>query len=310
MTNDIISCDPSSEFAKSLVIIPEIRGCLRQLDDEERLILAESIAESCGARDPLTVWNDPFLGMVIVDGINRYEICMEKSLPFDVSMAEFDGVDDAVDWAINNQLGRRNLQASERARLVLLRNQKDSEGNTISVRQAAKIAGVSIGTMHREKAKVAPTPKPVKAEHVAPTWPEEVLGERAPADVWGQPIPEALRELFGAEYQLFQDVLGLAKKLRRSLSLAQDKPVGGQRYRAGMAYQLADDMVEKLDGMTPYCVCPSCAGSGLAINAPTEACFPCTGFGWVSEEQLKRFPKLTIEKLEALKGEVYGECGA
>ena len=46
----------------------------------------------------------------ILDGHNRYEICQRHNLPFETY--EIDGIEDreaAINWIIDNQLGRRNL---------------------------------------------------------------------------------------------------------------------------------------------------------------------------------------------------------
>jgi len=67
------------------------------------------------ARDPLAVWNG-----VLVDGHNRFEICSRLGLPFDVS--EVDGIadrNDAIEWIIRHQFGRRNLDLLTRGELSL-----------------------------------------------------------------------------------------------------------------------------------------------------------------------------------------------
>jgi N6-adenosine-specific RNA methylase IME4 len=46
---------------------------------------------------------------VIVDGHNRYKICVQHGIEFDTVEKEFDDIDHAKDWIDMNQLGRRNL---------------------------------------------------------------------------------------------------------------------------------------------------------------------------------------------------------
>lgn len=45
----------------------------------------------------------------LLDGHNRYEICTEHCLDFDVHGLRFESREDAADWIDRNQLGRRNL---------------------------------------------------------------------------------------------------------------------------------------------------------------------------------------------------------
>lgn len=68
-----------------------------------------------GIRDPITVWNN-----TIIDGHNRFRIAQEHNLFFNVKEMSFDSRDDAKNWIIDNQLGRRNISKYERCRLALL----------------------------------------------------------------------------------------------------------------------------------------------------------------------------------------------
>lgn len=327
-----IELTPEEELSQSLTVLAEIVEVMRPLDPEERAGLEASIVASGGARDPITVWRDSFLGNVIVDGINRHEICCKHGLPFDVLFAEFDSLDDAVNWVVDHQLARRNLSSADRARLVWLRSQHDEDGKPLSVRQAAKLAGVSTATVQRvreemgdkkprkqreakqkPKANADAEPRVLSVKDTSEAspdtveWPWTDGGKKIPADVWGQPVPERLVPLFTGDYPAFRAIVDSAKKLRRAVKSAEDIEHGGERLRSERAYALADELVDKLDTMVPYCICPACGGSGAARNAPDQACFPCIGYGWIGEEQLKRFPKDRREALEACRREVYGD---
>jgi DNA-binding transcriptional regulator YhcF (GntR family) len=87
----------------NLIINPEFHNLLAPLTSVELLHLRNSIiAEGC--RDPLTVWQD-----IIIDGHNRYAICQELNIPFQVREVEFADNEAAMDWIDQNQLARRNL---------------------------------------------------------------------------------------------------------------------------------------------------------------------------------------------------------
>lgn len=74
----------------------------------EQNILAE------GIRDKLIVWNG-----IIIDGHNRYAIATKHGLDFAVEEKEFKNRQEAIEWIILNQFGRRNLSTYDRSVLAL-----------------------------------------------------------------------------------------------------------------------------------------------------------------------------------------------
>lgn len=91
----------------------EFQSLIPPLTYEEKKMLEESILSE-GCRDAIVVWND-----TIIDGHNRYEICTKHNIPFETVNRDFDSRNDAIEWIIKNQFGRRNLPMHERARLAL-----------------------------------------------------------------------------------------------------------------------------------------------------------------------------------------------
>lgn len=98
---------------QNIVIDKEFQSLIPPLTKEEYEGLEQSIITE-GCRDALVLWND-----VLVDGHNRYEICMAHGVNFKTVQKEFADRNDALAWIIKNQFGRRNLPAYERARLAL-----------------------------------------------------------------------------------------------------------------------------------------------------------------------------------------------
>lgn len=86
-----------------MIIDKEIKNLIQPLTQDERQLLEESILTE-GCRDALIVWND-----ILLDGHNRYEICQAYNIPFQTVNHDFDSREAAINWIINNQLGRRNL---------------------------------------------------------------------------------------------------------------------------------------------------------------------------------------------------------
>jgi len=56
---------------------------------------------------------------LLLDGHNRLEICTRLGLPYEVVNKGFANRDGAIEWIINNQLGRRNLNDYQRGVLAL-----------------------------------------------------------------------------------------------------------------------------------------------------------------------------------------------
>lgn len=83
------------------------------LSDEEYCLLKESLLKD-GCIDPIVVWN----GM-IVDGHNRYHICRQNRIPFAIEEKNFSTESEAIQWIIQNQLGRRNLSPFSKCEMVL-----------------------------------------------------------------------------------------------------------------------------------------------------------------------------------------------
>jgi 16S rRNA G966 N2-methylase RsmD len=141
-----------------LKIDNEFKNIIPPLQDEEYQLLENSILSE-GCRDPLIVWESE---NTIIDGHNRYKICQEHNVHFDITHIEFADRIDAIEWICTNQLGRRNLTPEARADLTGKRynNQKQhpfihpkSEDQNDPRSTAEKIAeevGVSAPTVKRD----------------------------------------------------------------------------------------------------------------------------------------------------------------
>ena len=89
----------------NIKIDPEFRDLLSPLADEEEKLLRSSIQHE-GCLQPLVV--EQGLGLLI-DGHNRFRICNELDIPFDVKSVSIGSKEQAKRWIIQNQLGRRNI---------------------------------------------------------------------------------------------------------------------------------------------------------------------------------------------------------
>ena len=92
---------------------PEFKSLIPPLTDEEYQQLTGNLIKE-GCRDALITWNG-----TIIDGHNRYEICNYHKIEFRTEERNFQNRDEAKEWIIRNQFGRRNLTPFQRAELAL-----------------------------------------------------------------------------------------------------------------------------------------------------------------------------------------------
>lgn len=147
-----------------MIIDPKLKAYIRPLSKNEYQSLESSILAD-GCRDALVVW-----GGVLVDGHNRYEICTKHKIEFETVEMDFKNIDEAKEWMLLNQLGRRNLSDYDRTVLALALEElyaargkanmsKGGKGlptlanlETVNTRKTiAEIAGVSTGTVGKVK---------------------------------------------------------------------------------------------------------------------------------------------------------------
>ena len=86
-----------------IIIDEEFSNLLPVLDEDTYAWLEENILEN-GCWSPLVLWNG-----ILLDGHNRYEICMRHDIPFTTIDMEFDSRDAAMIWIISTQVARRNM---------------------------------------------------------------------------------------------------------------------------------------------------------------------------------------------------------
>ena len=102
-----------------LKIDPEFRSLISPISQEERTELETSILRE-GCINPIVVWTG-----TILDGHNRYEICMENDVDFELKSLDLQNREEAIIWICRNQMDRRNL--SEERRKYLIGKQYESE---------------------------------------------------------------------------------------------------------------------------------------------------------------------------------------
>jgi len=100
-------------MGSSITLDPEFQSLIPPLSPNELAQLEANIVAD-GCRDPLVTWNG-----ILLDGHNRHEICARLGLPFATSAIELADRNEAIEWIIRNQFGRRNLVPFVRAELAM-----------------------------------------------------------------------------------------------------------------------------------------------------------------------------------------------
>lgn len=104
---------------QKIIILDELRDLIPPLQEEEANQLERNILKE-GCREALLIWqttanvfdtNSTEMSAVyiLVDGHNRYGICLKHKLNFKIHLISFDSLKEVRDYMIDNQLGRRNL---------------------------------------------------------------------------------------------------------------------------------------------------------------------------------------------------------
>ena len=140
----------------------EFRTLLPPLTAEDFGKLADSILKD-GCRDPLIVWKEERL---LVDGYNRHAICVKHGLPFRIELKSFADRDEVMDWMIENQKSRRNmnkflwaetvLKRKDHIAAVAKRNQRagvrlESNERVDTLQKLADIAGITRDALYKVK---------------------------------------------------------------------------------------------------------------------------------------------------------------
>ena len=141
-----------ADQTNTLKIDKEFKDLLRPLNSEEYDSLEESIRTLGVAYDPIILWDN-----IIIDGHHRYGICTHGGYDYTTLDLEFDSREEAMQWIVDKQQGRRNLMPMEIKYLRGLKFNKASESwenqgaNSESpISEMASKEGVSVRTLQRE----------------------------------------------------------------------------------------------------------------------------------------------------------------
>ena len=274
-----------------LKIDDEFKDLLRPLNTEEYESLEQSIKTLGMAYDPIIHW-----GGTIIDGHHRYGICQHGGYEYTTLELDFDSREEAIDWIIDKQYGRRNLTPNEIKyyRGYKFNNLKGSNNieKSEGLQELAKQEGVTDRTLRRDGeyqrgvAKLdTETKKKVLSNEIKITHAEmkEIAKMDAPS---AKKAIESIEEGNGIEYEdLDAWIVELAEPyknstrqlrgIRKKMEEISSDPVEG-KYVASKFTRIKHNLDELIDSVSqcmPVAACDDCGGEG---------CNSCYGTGFLS----------------------------
>jgi len=91
----------------------ELKALIPPLTEEEREQLEQNILRKRKCHDAIVLWEG-----AILDGHNRFEICVKHGITFEIKEVQLESKDAAKLWIIENQMGRRNLNDAMRIEMT------------------------------------------------------------------------------------------------------------------------------------------------------------------------------------------------
>ena len=184
---------------KTIIIDEEFKSLLPALNKETYELLEENLIMN-GCRDSLKLWEGN-----LIDGYNRYKICMEHNIPFETEDLEFGTRDEVLIWIISNQVSRRNLNPMQLSHYRGLHYRADKR----IVTNASGNNQYKVDGRHNDdKPKVARTVTRLSSKYlVSPKTIERDAKISIALDEIGEVSPEAKRMILDREVSIDKKIL-------------------------------------------------------------------------------------------------------
>lgn len=122
-TNTIGSFSSTENIKKNIIILDELKDLIPPLLETEFLALKDNLQKH-GCKDPLKVWQTTNLVInitenpeaqiyVLIDGHNRFQLCNELQIPFNIQIDNFESINEVRNFMIDFQLSRRNITSQQ-----------------------------------------------------------------------------------------------------------------------------------------------------------------------------------------------------
>src|ERR1700733_1625684 len=103
---------------KRFIVDPEFKKLLDPLTKDERATLQANLISDGRCLDPLVIWAEE---NIVLDGMNRIEICTEHNVEFKVVRINLPSREAAIKWIADHQAGKRNLSEAGKQKTRALR---------------------------------------------------------------------------------------------------------------------------------------------------------------------------------------------
>lgn len=119
--------DAEINIKDNIKIDPEFERLIPPLTSEELEQLEASLQQE-GCREALIVWQSGD-GYILVDGHNRYRLCQQHNIEFDIQVKSFANRLEVKNWMLGNQMARRNLTPLQMSYLRGIRYENEKKAN-------------------------------------------------------------------------------------------------------------------------------------------------------------------------------------
>ncbi|KXL52944.1 hypothetical protein CLNEO_14860 [Anaerotignum neopropionicum] len=196
-----------SKTLQTLKIDKDFKNLICPLENKEYLQLeANLLADGCG--DPIITWNG-----FIIDGHNRYELCIRHQIPYTVVEMKFNCRESVISWICANQLGIRNITVETRKFLIGMQYESEKLSHDLKNAQGKNQydkpeSELSCGTPN-SKEETRPSPSGhVIAQRIAQenqiaegTVLKYAIYTRA-LEAMGQKVPEMVPKILSGRYKI------------------------------------------------------------------------------------------------------------
>ena len=181
---------------QKLIVDEEFRFLLPALDDDTFARLEESLLQN-GCRDALVLWNG-----IIIDGYNRYTICVKHDIPFNTIDMVFDSREDVLIWIITNQVSRRNLTPIQLSHFRGVHYRAEKKSQSENSRHAQNSAKRQNGVLQTSTAKLL-----ADRYKVSPRTIDRDAKTADAIDAIGEDFPEVKRMILAGEVKINRNTL-------------------------------------------------------------------------------------------------------
>ncbi len=151
-TNTIGSFSSTENIKKNIIVLDELKNLIPPLLEIEFLALRENLQKH-GCKDPLKVWqtNNQTIGIsdnpedivyVLIDGHNRFQLCNELQIPFNIQVDNFESIIEVRNFMIDFQLSRRNITPQQASYLRGIRYNTEKKLVTNNLFQSKESDGI------------------------------------------------------------------------------------------------------------------------------------------------------------------------